>query len=154
MFSRTRLLNCAKKLRTQTTIDVVGSDSLAGKRMSAGSVLGMMDLTAVRSAVVHCKEFLENNNGTVATVAVDGCDFSSPLRNGDMLKMESRAVLVGNSSITVNLECSRRELRTRRWELTQKASFVIVVVDKETLRPLSGIHMFYFYLTVLLKYFN
>eukprot|EP01060_Flectonema_neradi_P007355 TRINITY_DN15111_c0_g1_i1.p1 TRINITY_DN15111_c0_g1~~TRINITY_DN15111_c0_g1_i1.p1 ORF type:complete len:366 (+),score=57.69 TRINITY_DN15111_c0_g1_i1:199-1296(+) len=139
MFSRTCVRMCAKKMSQMTTVDIVGSDTLAGKRMSAGSVLGMMDLAAARTVITHCEDYLEKNNGTVVTVAVDGCDFSSPIRNGDMLKMESCPVLVGNSSVTVNLECSRRELRTRRWELTQKASFIMVVVDKDTLRPLSGI---------------
>ncbi|KAJ9438662.1 Protein VdlD [Diplonema papillatum] len=127
----------AKRLQTMVAMDVVGNESIAGTRMGAGSMLGLMDLCSVRAAQSHAKEALVEHNGSVATVAVDACDFSSPVLHGDLIKVETTPVQVGKSSIAVRVVCSRRDLRMRGWEPVQKATYTLVVVDKLSGRPLK-----------------
>eukprot|EP01064_Diplonema_japonicum_P000991 TRINITY_DN10653_c0_g1_i1.p1 TRINITY_DN10653_c0_g1~~TRINITY_DN10653_c0_g1_i1.p1 ORF type:complete len:355 (+),score=94.26 TRINITY_DN10653_c0_g1_i1:43-1107(+) len=139
MLNRTlRVLTAAKRLESQVTLDVVGSDSLAGVRMRAGSMLGLMDLCAVRSAQRHCGNLLKEHKGSVVTVAVDGCDFSRPVLNGDLIRFESKPVLVGSSSVAVRIEAHRRSLRSRDWDPVQAATYTMVAVDTN-LRPIKGI---------------
>eukprot|EP01061_Rhynchopus_euleeides_P004359 TRINITY_DN13610_c0_g1_i1.p1 TRINITY_DN13610_c0_g1~~TRINITY_DN13610_c0_g1_i1.p1 ORF type:complete len:377 (+),score=145.28 TRINITY_DN13610_c0_g1_i1:271-1401(+) len=124
---------------TQVSLDVVGEYSLTGKRMSAGAMLGMMDIGAVRAAHSHAKDMTAAKKATYSTVAVDDCNFLGPVMHGDLVKVEATPVLAGNSSITVDVSCFRRSLRSREWHHLQRATFVIVTIDSQTLKKVTGV---------------
>ncbi|KAJ9438661.1 hypothetical protein DIPPA_03328 [Diplonema papillatum] len=94
-------------------------------------------MCAARAAQQHASEELQDHSGSLATVAVDGCDFRSPVLNGDLVKVESTPVLVGRSSIAVNVKCSRRDLGCREWEPVQTATYTLVLVSRGDGKPLK-----------------
>ena len=118
---------------TEVSQEVLGEYALMGKRMSAGAMLGMMDLCAVRGAHKHVQSEAPHDVSYV-TVAVDACHFLGPILHGDMVRIEATPVLTGASSITVDMVCRRRSLRSRQWEKVQQATFTIVTVCKTTLK--------------------
>ncbi|GLK48490.1 acyl-CoA thioesterase [Brevundimonas intermedia] len=63
-------------------------------------------------------------------------DFSSPIREGDMIELASRATRVGRSSITIEVELWAEGLLTGDRRRSAAAEFVMVAVD-EAGRPRS-----------------
>ena len=124
---------------TEVSLDVVGEYSLQGSRMSAGAMLGLMDICAVRGAHRLARKMVVPLDATYSTVGVDDCNFLAPAIHGDLVKVESTPVLAGKSSITVNVSCFRRSLRSREWQPIQHATFAIVVIDKNTLKKVAGV---------------
>lgn len=57
-------------------------------------------------------------------------DFSSPIREGDMIELASRATRVGRSSVTIEVELWAEALLTGERRRSAVAEFVMVAVDE------------------------
>lgn len=80
--------------------DFVGIDVNAGdlrRRMCAGPILERMDMLAGALAYKHA-------NGPVATVSFDRVELLSPIFHGDLIRLEGQLVLVGNSSMVIQVD--------------------------------------------------
>eukprot|EP01063_Lacrimia_lanifica_P010209 TRINITY_DN16942_c0_g1_i1.p1 TRINITY_DN16942_c0_g1~~TRINITY_DN16942_c0_g1_i1.p1 ORF type:complete len:358 (+),score=129.84 TRINITY_DN16942_c0_g1_i1:45-1118(+) len=129
----------AKPRHAEVSLEVLGEYSLRGERMSAGALLGVMDLCAARSAFKHAEEVVTGSQGVPVTVAMDMCNFREPVLHGDLVRIESSPVLVGRSSICVWLDCYAKSLRSEEWTLVHNAAFTMVVVDAATQRPIKSV---------------
>ena len=56
-------------------------------------------------------------------------DFTSPIRQGDMVELASRATRVGRSSVTIEVELWAEALLTGERRRSAAAEFVMVAVD-------------------------
>lgn len=128
------------------------------KRLSGGDVLGLMDLCASRSAMLHLtgvrayppiKPSMKLINETalsgdvnskeaqasifpytVATVATDCTNFIHPLLQGDPVIVRGTVVHVGASSIGVYVEVMRIQFPTREQLVISYAFFTMVAMNK------------------------
>lgn len=108
-----------------------------GGRISAGDILGMMDLCACNVARHHITgkyRFASNAIASgqpvsVATVAVDHTPFTAPVMSGDTIVCEGRMVHAGNTSMGVALEVFRAQFPTRRRTKVCHSFFSLVAID-------------------------
>eukprot|EP01112_Ceratiomyxa_fruticulosa_P015179 TRINITY_DN4438_c0_g1_i1.p1 TRINITY_DN4438_c0_g1~~TRINITY_DN4438_c0_g1_i1.p1 ORF type:complete len:371 (-),score=64.17 TRINITY_DN4438_c0_g1_i1:80-1192(-) len=98
--------NTAHKAKTVSSssnylADIVGEESLRGHRTQAGIILDMIDCCAGRVAWAH-------SEGPVATVSFDRVDFLHPVLHLDLVRLEGRALVVGASSMVIEVQGYRR----------------------------------------------
>nr|WP_184437833.1 acyl-CoA thioesterase [Roseospira goensis] len=89
-----------------------------------GWVMSQMDLAGGTHA--HCLA-----QGRVATVAVDGFAFHSPLRVGDELTCYTRHVKTGRTSLTLKVEAWARRGAMGATEKVTEGTFVFVAIDAD-----------------------
>lgn len=88
-----------------------------------GWLMAHMDLGA--STLAHRRA-----NGRVATVAVDGMSFLSPVFVGDEVTMYARLVSTGRSSMRISVEAWRRPRMSQDAIKVTQAVFVFVSIDE------------------------
>ncbi len=74
--------------------EIVGSESLIGRRMSAGKLLHMMDIAAAEAAHRHA-------GGPVITLAFDRIEMLDHIRHRDYVRFDATVIQVGRSSMVV-----------------------------------------------------
>ncbi len=111
--------------------DVVGEESLAGRRMQAGVMFSLVDQCAGIVAARHC-------GGRVTTVAFDRMDLLKPILHHECVRVDGQVIEVGRSSVVVLLRASKLAPATREFMLCQVAIVTMVMVD-EQLRPLEKV---------------
>ena len=88
-----------------------------------GWLMAHMDLGA--STLAHRRA-----NGRVATVAVDGMSFLSPVFVGDEVTMYARLVATGRTSMRISVEAWRRPRMSQDAIKVTQAVFVFVSIDE------------------------
>lgn len=111
---------------SSTMCEIVGHESLRGKRLPLGVLLSLSDLVAARTAYLFCQS-------SMATVAFDSVVVRSPPRHGEMVRFTAHLVGVGTSSMRVLVEAHRHLGRKRYVDLIQL--FVTMVAITPTGRP-------------------
>lgn len=87
-----------------------------------GWLMGLMDLGAGNAAGRRAR-------GRVATVAVEGMVFHSPVLVGDEVSIFGRIVAVGRTSMKIEIEAWRRERADDAMNLVTEALFTFVAID-------------------------
>lgn len=136
------------RLSSQTTIsctDFVGSHSAGfGQRIAGGELLGLMDITAARTAMYHVtgmktkwqKKKSEDASDddasgiSVATVGTDNTAFYGPLLHGDVATVTGTVIHAGSSSVGVHIQAHRVPHNTVRQPLVAEAFFSMVAIDR------------------------
>ena len=96
-----------------------------------GWLMSQMDLAA--STIAHRRA-----HGRVATVAVDGMSFLSPVFVGDEVTLYGRIVHVGRTSMRIFVEAWRRARHDEVSNKVTQATFVFVSIDSNRKpRPLD-----------------
>ena len=89
-----------------------------------GWLLAQMDLAGGTVASLRTK-------GRVATVAVEGMSFHSPVFVGDLVSCYADIVRIGRTSLTVRVETLVRRHRTGEEVKVAKGTFTYVALDQE-----------------------
>ena len=113
--------------------DIIGSaHNTTYQRLPAGELLGLMDICAARTAMMHVTGFKLAPNGqhSVATVAADNTSFKLPILSGDTVVVRGTPIHVGKSSIGVFVEVSRTQFPSRVETLCSSSFFTMVAIDK------------------------
>jgi acyl-CoA hydrolase len=104
--------------------EIVGEEALHGRRMQAGAILDLMDVTAGRVASTHC-------SAPVVTLAFDRVDLAQPILHGDLIRLEGRLAWVGRSSMMIEVEVFRQDILIRDSIPVQRSFVTMVAVDPE-----------------------
>jgi acyl-CoA hydrolase len=89
-----------------------------------GQALAWMDKAAFLAAARYSRH-------TVVTARSDQVDFKLPIRVGQMVETIARVVLVGRSSITVEVELVAEDLLTGERKLCTKGNFVMIALGPD-----------------------
>ena len=89
-----------------------------------GWLMAHMDLGA--STLAHRRA-----NGRIATVAVDGMSFLSPVAVGDEVTMYAKLLSVGRTSMRISVEAWRRPRLSQDSIKVTQAVFVFVSIDEQ-----------------------
>jgi len=87
-----------------------------------GWIMGLMDLAAGNAAA-------RRSRGRIATVAVNGLVFHSPVLVGDEVSIYGRITKVGRTSMTIEVQAWRRERAEDNPTLVTSAIFTFVAID-------------------------
>ena len=115
--------------------DIIGRNIAPDQRLPAGDVLGLMDLCAARTAMMHLTAHkstatVADGKLSVATVAADNTSFKLPILSGDTVVVRGTPIHVGKSSIGVFVEVSRTQFPSRVETLCSSSFFTMVAIDK------------------------
>lgn len=99
-----------------------GMTNLLGNLLG-GQLMHWMDVAAALSCMKHC-------NSQVATVAVDNLEFKHPARLGEMVKITSKIIWVGNTSMRVRVKAEVENLKTGANIIANTALFTMVALDE------------------------
>jgi len=100
--------------------------NLLGNLMG-GQLMHWIDIAAALTASKH-------SNSIVATVSMDSLDFKHPAKLGNMVRLQSNLVSVGNSSMKIKVDVWAENLQTGNIIHTNEANLVFVALD-ETGKP-------------------
>ena len=87
-----------------------------------GWLMSLMDSGAGTVAMRRCK-------GRAVTVAMDGMQFHAPVAVGDEVSVYGELTGTGRSSMTIAVECWRRERNEDRAVKVTEARFTFVAID-------------------------
>ena len=104
--------------------EIVGEESLQGRRMQAGAILALMDVAAGRAAFRHA-------GSPVVTLSFDRVDLIYPIRHQDLIRLEAEVALVGNSSMLVGVQGFRREPHANEFTPIQSCTVTMVAIGPE-----------------------
>jgi len=110
----------APKLRTVA----MPADANPSGDIFGGWLMGLMDLAAGNAAARRAR-------GRVATIAVEGMVFHSPVLVGDEVSIFARVVKVGRSSMRIEVEAWRRKMSEDASNQVTEAVFTFVAIDAE-----------------------
>lgn len=88
-----------------------------------GWVLSQMDIAGGIAAWQEAK-------GRVATVAVEGMTFISPVKVGDILCVYTRILRIGTTSLSIGIEAWVRHNRIEDREIVTTGTFILVALDE------------------------
>jgi acyl-CoA thioesterase YciA len=89
-----------------------------------GWLMGLMDLAAGNAAGRRAR-------GRVATVAVDGMVFHSPVLVGDEVSIYGEITRIGRTSMRIEIEAWRRERASDSANLVTEAVFTFVAIGED-----------------------
>jgi acyl-CoA thioesterase YciA len=113
---------------TVRTLAMPGDTNPAGD-IFGGWVMSQMDIAGSITAV-------ETAQGRVATVAVEGMTFISPVKVGDVLCVYTTVERIGTTSITIGVEAwVRRRERPDRTKVTDGRFVYVALGDDGRKRP-------------------
>ena len=107
-----------------TLAEIVGEETLQGRRMQAGALLDLMDVAAGRAAFRH-------SGSAVVTLSFDRVDLVYPIHHQDLIRLNAEVALVGNSSMLVSVRGYRKDPRSREFLPIQRSFVTMVAVDAE-----------------------
>jgi len=97
-----------------------------------GWLMGLMDLAGGNAASRRAR-------GRVATIAVEGMVFHSPVLVGDEVSIFAKVVSVGRTSMRIEVEAWRRKMAEDSSNQVTEAVFTFVAIDAERKpRPLPA----------------
>lgn len=99
-----------------------GMTNLLGNLLG-GQIMHWMDVAAALSCMKHC-------NSQVATIAVDSLEFKHPVRLGEMVKLTSKIIWVGNTSMRVRVKAEVENLKSGANVIANIALFTFVALDE------------------------
>lgn len=101
-----------------------------------GDVFGGWIMSQVDLAGALCAT--RRANGRVVTVAVNSFVFKHPVFVGDLLSIYTDIVKVGNTSVTINVECyaERNRLQTEIVKVTEATLTYVATGENRLPRPL------------------
>lgn len=91
--------------------------------LKGGQLMHWIDIAAALTASKH-------SGHVVATVSMDSLDFKHPIRLGEMVKLVSTLVSVGNTSMKIKVNVWAENLQTGSVIMTNEASLVFVALDE------------------------
>lgn len=91
--------------------------------LMGGQLMHWIDIAAALTASKHA-------NSIVATVSMDSLDFKHPARLGEMVRLQSNLVSVGNTSMKIKVDVWAENLQTGNKIHTNEATLVFVALDK------------------------
>ena len=116
---------------TVRTLAMPGDTNPAGD-IFGGWVMSQMDIAGSITAV-------ETARGRVATVAVEGMTFISPVKVGDVLCVYTTVERIGTTSITIGVEAwVRRRERPERTKVTDGRFVYVALGDDGRKRPVRS----------------
>ncbi|RJF72660.1 MULTISPECIES: acyl-CoA thioesterase [Deinococcus] len=89
-----------------------------------GWVLSLMDKAASVAAVRH-------SGANVVTARMDAVDFHVPIRVGEAVALDARVIKVGRTSMTVQVDVYRENMKSGEQQLATNGLFVFVAVDEQ-----------------------
>jgi len=89
-----------------------------------GWLMGLMDLAGGNAAGRRAR-------GRIATVAVDGMVFHSPVLVGDEVSIYGEVVRIGRTSLRIEIEAWRRERAADSANLVTEAVFTFVAIGED-----------------------
>ena len=108
----------APKLRTTA----MPADANPSGDIFGGWLMGLMDLAAGNAAARRAR-------GRVATIAVEGMVFHSPVLVGDEVSIYADIVSVGRSSMRIEVQAWRRKMSEAAMNQVTEAVFTFVAID-------------------------
>lgn len=118
--SRSTPPDAAPKLRTTA----MPADANPSGDIFGGWLMGLMDLAAGNAAARRAR-------GRVATIAVEGMVFHSPVLVGDEVSIFARVVSVGRTSMRIEVEAWRRKMAEDASNQVTEAVFTFVAIDAD-----------------------
>lgn len=100
------------------------SDLNVNGNIFGGWVLSQMDLAGADVASRY-------SGGAVATVAIDGMQFHTPINVGDLISVYARIEKVGRTSLTIMLEVFADRGMTRERHKVTEGQYTFVAIDKD-----------------------
>lgn len=91
--------------------------------LKGGQLMHWIDIAAALTASKH-------SGHVVATVSMDSLDFKHPIRLGEMVKLVSTLVSVGNTSMKIKVNVWAENLQTGSVIMTNEANLVFVALDE------------------------
>ena len=91
--------------------------------LKGGTLMHWIDIAAALTASKH-------SNCYVATVLMDSLVFKHPSKLGSMVKLCSKLISVGNTSMKIKVTVTSENLRTGVITKTNEATLVFVALDK------------------------
>jgi len=114
---------------------LLGDDALRGRRIAAGEILSLADLSAARSSLRYILGGGQTHS--VATVAVDAVSFPKVCHHGDLMVLRSQVVHVGQTSMAVRVKCETDMGEGTRQHIAT-AMYHMVCIGKD-LRPVAAV---------------
>ncbi|TYZ58068.1 hypothetical protein PybrP1_010720 [[Pythium] brassicae (nom. inval.)] len=102
--------------------DVIGDEALRGKLLGSGPILHKIDQLVAEICDVISR-------GPVVTVAFDAFKLLRPVFHGDFIRLEGRAISIGNSSMVCQVSVYRQDFPTGKFQLTHNAVATFVALD-------------------------
>ncbi|CBZ23859.1 conserved hypothetical protein [Leishmania mexicana MHOM/GT/2001/U1103] len=125
--------------------DIAGSDTTPGARLAAGRVLAMLDMCAARTSqkAVDHQVCLTHERYLTCTVGVTNTMFSTPILHGDAVRLDSRLVHCGSSSMGIYIRFYRQSPSTRTETLAGHSFFTMVAItpDLKAAKVVSAIEL-------------
>ncbi len=90
--------------------------------LKGGQLMHWIDIAAALTASKH-------SGRIVATVSMDGLDFKHPVKLGEMVKLISSLVSVGNTSMKIKVSVWAENLQSGNTIMTNEATLVFVALD-------------------------
>jgi acyl-CoA thioesterase YciA len=110
----------APKLRTTA----MPADANPSGDIFGGWLMGLMDLAGGNAAA-------RRSRGRVATIAVEGMVFHSPVLVGDEVSIYAKVVSVGRTSMRIEVEAWRRKMSEDVSNQVTEAVFTFVAIDAD-----------------------
>jgi acyl-CoA thioesterase YciA len=67
----------------------------------------------------------------MVTVSIDKCNFEKPSKEGQVIKIYGKPIDIGNSSMSMYIECRSHNVRTGRQNIILKTNIKFVYIDEE-----------------------
>src|ERR1043165_7238029 len=103
---------------------VLPNDTNTFGNLMGGRLMYWMDIGAAISAMKHC-------NYPVVTASVDNVSFSTPIKPGNLLTIESHVTRAFNSSMEVYVKVHGEDLLAQSRYFTNEAYLTFVALDPE-----------------------
>lgn len=116
-------------------------------RADAGDVLALIDTCAGKAAFVHmhghkCEgRFVVKGNLSMATVSFNSFMFTQPVYQGDLIKLETRIVHTGDSSIGVYVRVRRQAYDSPTHSVVGESFVTMVMVHAGELTKVASGHV-------------
>lgn len=92
--------------------------------MFGGKLMYIIDEVA---AAMACRVA---NSPRMVTVLVEKLEFRKPVKSGQLIEIWGTVKKMGRSSVTLNIECRKHNLRTDKQEIVVNTDFKFVKVDE------------------------
>ena len=90
-----------------------------------GKLLAWIDASAAGYAMQLC------DTPRMVTVSIDKCNFEKPSKEGQVIKIYGKPIELGNTSMSIYIECRSHNVRTGRQNIILKTNIKFVYIDEE-----------------------
>jgi len=103
---------------------VLPNDTNTLNNLMGGRMMHWMDIVSAIASQKHC-------NNVVVTASVDNVSFSRPIKLGNVVTLKAQVTRSFSSSMEIYIEVWAEDIPSGHKELSNKAFFTFVAVDKE-----------------------